>query len=261
MKNLRTYGKRPYTVAVVHGGPGAPGEMAPVARELSKICGVLEPLQTKDTLSGQVKELRDVLKENGELPVILVGFSWGAWLSFIIAARYPALVRKLILVGSGPFEESYADGIVPERLTRLSEAERLEALGIFEELSNPEVEERDRPMARLGELFARADAFDPLPQADEASGFSYEINQKVWAGASELRASGELLKLGKQITCPVVAIHGDYDPHPAEGVRVPLARVLKDFRFVLLEKCGHEPWLEKHAREEFFRILRSEIKD
>jgi hypothetical protein len=56
MKNLRKYGKSPYEVAVVHGGPGAPGEMAPVAKELSLLTGVLEPLQTADSLEGQVRE-------------------------------------------------------------------------------------------------------------------------------------------------------------------------------------------------------------
>jgi hypothetical protein len=55
MKNLRKYGKSPFNVAVIHGGPGAPGEMAPVARELSSGWGVLEPFQTVSFLEGQVK--------------------------------------------------------------------------------------------------------------------------------------------------------------------------------------------------------------
>jgi pimeloyl-ACP methyl ester carboxylesterase len=59
----------------------------------------------------------------------------------------------------------------------------------------------------------------------------------------------------------VVAIHGDYDPHPAEGVREPLSRVLSDFRFVTLEKCGHLPWIERHAKEPFYDLLRREIAD
>jgi len=50
MENVRKYGKAPFKVAVVHGGPGAAGEMAPVARELVFICGVLEPLQTASSL-------------------------------------------------------------------------------------------------------------------------------------------------------------------------------------------------------------------
>ena len=34
MKNYRTWGNAPFTVAVIHGGPGVAGEMAPVADEL-----------------------------------------------------------------------------------------------------------------------------------------------------------------------------------------------------------------------------------
>ena len=58
MMKLRTYGRPPFGVAVIHGGPGARGEMAPVARELAPDGGVLEPLQTKTTLQGQIEELR-----------------------------------------------------------------------------------------------------------------------------------------------------------------------------------------------------------
>jgi translation elongation factor EF-4 len=58
MINIRKYGSAPYRVAVVHGGPGAPGSVAAVARELAKGCGILEPLQTATTVAGQVDELR-----------------------------------------------------------------------------------------------------------------------------------------------------------------------------------------------------------
>jgi hypothetical protein len=33
MNNLRKYGIGPFSVAVIHGGPGASGSMAPVAKE------------------------------------------------------------------------------------------------------------------------------------------------------------------------------------------------------------------------------------
>jgi pimeloyl-ACP methyl ester carboxylesterase len=81
----------------------------------------------------------------------------------------------------------------------------------------------------------------------------------VWGEADKLRSRGKLLELGKEIRCPVVAIHGDYDPHPFEGVREPLSRVLKNFRFILLEKCGHKPWIEREAKESFYTLLRNEI--
>lgn len=56
-----------------------------------------------------------------------------------------------------------------------------------------------------------------------------------------------------------MAIHGDYDPHPAEGVEKPLAAVLKDFRFILLDRCGHLPWIERQAKDRFYSILREEV--
>ena len=247
-------------MAVVHGGPGAPGEMAPVARELSTVAGVLEPLQIKDALEGQVVELHDVIEKYSEPPIKLIGFSWGAWLSFIVAARYPEIVKKLVLISSGPFEEHYAAGIDAERFNRLSEEERIEALDIIEIINDTATIDKDKTMARLGRLFAKADAYDPLPHENEALGFSYNINHRVWREARELRVSGKLLELGKEIQCPVTAIHGDYDPHLAEGVREPLTRVLKNFKFILLEKCGHEPWIEKFARDKFYKILKNELK-
>ena len=54
MENFRMHGLAPYGVAVVHGGPGAEGEMRPVARKLSVDRGVLEPLQTETSVNGQL---------------------------------------------------------------------------------------------------------------------------------------------------------------------------------------------------------------
>jgi len=260
MTNLRKYGKAPFGVALLHGGPGAPGEMAPVAQELSADWGVLEPLQTAASVEGQIEELHGVLNDNADLPVILVGFSWGAWLGFMLAARHPAFVRKLILVGSGLFQGQYAAGILETRLRRLSDEERRQVRCLMETLNDPSIADKDAPLARLGGLFTKADAYDPLTLDTEVLECRYDIHRSVWRQAAELRASGKLLELGRQIRCPVVAIHGDVDPHPAEGVRVPLTAVLKDFRFILLEHCGHCPWIEHQARHRFFEILKSELR-
>ncbi len=79
MNNLRKYGTPPFKLAVIHGGPSAPGEMAPFSRELSSLGGILEPLQTETTLEGQLMELKAILEGHGTLPIILIGFSWGQW--------------------------------------------------------------------------------------------------------------------------------------------------------------------------------------
>lgn len=259
MRPVRKWGHGPYSVAVIHGGPGAPGEVAPVARELSAITGIIEPFQTKTTLDGQVQELRQTLEEMALPPVTLIGFSWGAFLSWMVAARYPALVKKLILVSSAPFEERYAPAIIQKRMKRLKMKERIEAQDILARMADPQVSEKDALLARLGSLLALADAYDPVHPDDEGFHCQYDVFSGVWDEACELRRNNVLLDMAKAIKCPVVAIHGDTDPHPAEGVSDPLARELDDFRFVLLEKCGHRPWIERYAADEFFRVLAKEI--
>jgi pimeloyl-ACP methyl ester carboxylesterase len=259
MNNLRTYGTVPYRIAVIHGGPGAPGEMAPVARELAGRWGVLEPLQTSSTLEGQLRELEEVLEDHTALPVTLIGFSWGAILSFIFTARYPHAITKLILVGSAVFEDRYAVDIASTRFERLSADDQRMFLTIAGMLNDPGEIHKERMFAELGRLFSRCDAYDPLPLPDEVIAYQYDIFRNVWNDAEELRKNGQLLALGRQISCPVVAIHGDYDPHPADGVRIPLSRVLGDFRFILLGQCGHRPWIERAARDGFFETLTKEL--
>jgi pimeloyl-ACP methyl ester carboxylesterase len=260
MKNLRTYGKPPFNVAVIHGGPGAAGEMAPVARELASGWGVLEPLQTATSVKGQIEELQTLLQKKADFPVFLIGFSWGAWLSYMVAARYPSLVKKLILISSGPFEEKYAAGIEKTRLSRLSEEERAEVESLYEMMDTPLAKNRSEAFARFGVLFSKADAYDPIKHEAEVIDFDPDIFQSVWKEAAELRRSGELLELGKRIKCPVVAIHGGYDSHPAEGIQKPLSAILPSFRFILFVNCGHKPWIERQAAGRFYETLREELR-
>jgi len=261
MKNLRTYGDPPFNVAVLHGGPGAPGQMAPVARELSSRRGVLEPLQTKHTLEGQKQELRSTLEQNSDFPVTLVGFSWGAMLGFLFSAYHPVFVKKLILIGSGLYDRKFAEKIQEKRLNRLNDNEREETQFLMDSLSFPDVKDKNRLFGRLGELLTKADAYNPLTLETEVIETQYEVFQSVWSDVVKLRNTGELLKLGDRIHCPVVAIHGDYDPHPAEGIEKSLSTVISDFKFILLKNCGHLPWIEKEAKIEFYEVLKKEISD
>lgn len=262
IENLRKYGDPPFLAAVIHGGPGAAGSMAPVARELSSVCGILEPLQASAAIGGEVEELREALETYGHLPVILIGHSWGAWLSLIFASRYPALVKKLILVGCGPLQERYASGIMATRLGRLSEEERRDAYDLMNAMNSPEARDKNAMFARFGALMSKADLFDPLPEADDKSSpeLREDVFRGVWAEAEALRRSGKLLEQGKQVRCPAIAIHGDYDPHPAAGVERPLRPVIKDFRLILLKNCGHEPWKERAAKDRFYEILKEELR-
>lgn len=253
LPNPRRHGAPPFRIAVLHGGPGAPGEVAPVARELGNRHGVLEPLQTADSVSGQIEELADCLRAHGSLPMILVGYSWGAWLAYLLAARHPELIDKLILVSSGPFEERYAASILGARLARLEPDERNEAQNLL--MAGAALD--DARLARLGALCAQTDAYDPETSEAPEEPLTCQANifAKIWPEAAALRHSGELLQCAKHIRCPTLAIHGADDPHPVAGVQEPLSRHLKDFSCVVLPHCGHVPWRERQAKEIFFRTL------
>jgi hypothetical protein len=44
-----------------------------------------------------------------------------------------------------------------------------------------------------------------------------------------------------------------------EDALARLAERIRDFRFILLERCGHKPWIERHARDEFYTLLAREL--
>jgi pimeloyl-ACP methyl ester carboxylesterase len=169
------------------------------------------------------------------------------------------MVKKLILVGSGPFEEKYAPQITETRLSRMSEEERGQFRILLDAIESPKRNKADL-LSLYCALMTKTDAYDLLP-VDESYVIEFQKNvyQDAWLEGQQLRRSGGLLALAKQVRCPVVAIHGDHDPHPAEGVEKPLRDAVSDFRFILLEKCGHDPWRERAAKDRFYEILLKEL--
>ena len=255
------HGKAPYQAALLHGGPGACGEVGPLACELETLTGrgILEPWQTADSIEGQVTELKRQLEMHATGPLTLAGYSWGAWLALIFAARYPLSVKKLLLLSSGPLDERYAATVEKLRGSRLSNEERINFAASLKALreSSGEVERR-AALERLHVLSERCDCFDALPPDEcerSAVVFRSDVYEKVWSEAAKMRREGVLLECISLIRCPVIALHGDHDPHPAEGVRRPLEDRLADVKFIELKDCGHIPWQERLARDEYLRRL------
>lgn len=123
-----------------------------------------------------------------------------------------------------PFEERYAPAVHLTRMSRLGAEERREASSILRLLVGPGnagAEESKGALRRLGAILSKADSYDPILSESADVDIQVEAFQAVWREAAELRKSGRLLVLGRRIDCPVVAIHGEYDPHPSDGVRLP----------------------------------------
>jgi len=259
LQKLRKYGKPPYSVVLVHGGPGAAGTMEGLAKKISLHRGVIEAIQTRYSIDSLLVELRGVVSLHGQPPVTLIGHSWGAWLSILFASKYQDQVKKLILLAAAPLEENYASKIMETRLERLDENDAGVLSRLINQINITPADKKDPIFFEIAELMIKTDAFQPETISYRNVNFEYKIYKSVWTEAERMRSSGELLMHAGLVNCPVLAIHGDYDPHPYNGVKLPLEKAIKDFRFHLLEECGHEPWNEISAKKSFYGILEKEI--
>lgn len=255
MSNFKKYGADPVKVVAVHGGPGATGEMAPVSKFLSGSFGILEPYQTGNSIKDQVEELKTTIKDHCQYPVVLIGFSWGAWLSILLTSFYPEPIKKLILIGCPPLDPKNAKLIPDTRLSRLNGKERTEYLSSLKSLQSDSDLNFDYNFQKLEKFTIKTDAFDPMPKFENEVVFNPSIFKKVWREAEELRKSGRLIRAIKTIHKPIVCIHGDHDPHPLEGIKSYFTEDEDKHELIILKNCGHKPWIERQASVEFYRIL------
>src|SRR5262245_15079766 len=167
MKNLesieiRRYGNRGPNVVVLHGGPGAPGSAAGLARALAEEFSVFEPLQRGSgivplTVSQHVEDLAAIAPTGSAI----VGHSWGAMLGLSFAACFRDRVSCLALVGCGTYDEE-CRAQFRSRLDALIDDEtrpRLEALKLRAATEvDPEV--RHALGQQLGDLMMSLESYE-----------------------------------------------------------------------------------------------------
>jgi pimeloyl-ACP methyl ester carboxylesterase len=259
MQKFRTYGLAPFPIILVHGGPGAPGSLYPLAKELANSFSLVEAFQSQKSIDGQVEELKNILIESCQTPVCVLGHSWGAWLSSLLASRYPELVDKLILISAASFEQKYFNDLLQNRLRKILSNESPELQKEWKKLTT-KTRFNDDEFQRLGKLMTKADTYQPISQNSYVSNYQSEVFHSIWKEAEELRASGQLMEEVSKIKCRLCVIHGTFDSHPWQGVKHPLEKYFPKLDFHLLDKCGHEPWNEFFAREKFLHILKKSLE-
>lgn len=229
---VRVHGSAGPAVVVLHGGPAAVGGAAGLAAGLADRFRVFEPWQrgsgeTPLTVARHVADLHDLI---GALDLprapVMVGESWGAMLALAHAAAHPADVAALALVGCGTFD--------PDARARLQET-------LAARSSDP------RPYD-----------FDPIEPPYEAAlpePFDEAAHAQTWADMLRLQQDGTYPRAFAAIRAPVLMLHGDHDPHPGGMIRDGLRPFLPRLDCRELVRCGHSPWIERHAREAFFDAL------
>ncbi len=244
-------------LVALHGGPGAPGSLAAVARELGRDLRVVEPWQRASggaplTVARHVADLHAVIQAHCDGRPALVGHSWGAMLALAYAAAHPESAGPLALIGCGTFDPEARARFQLTVHQRLGAAGRAELARLAMDGTLPE--ER---LAAMGRLLDPVYGYRLLPEKKEPVRLDAAGHEETWRDMLRLQAGGTYPAAFAAVTSPVLMLHGDFDPHPGGMIRDGLAPYLARLEYVELAHCGHEPWREAEAREPFFAMLRA----
>ena len=247
-------------ILVLHGGPGAHHDyLLPQMLHLAKRYNVIfydqrgggqsksdarEPV----TWQTHVADLHAVITELGVSPLSLVGYSFGGLLALLYCLdaqsnRELPQPARLALIDPAPLARQYRKQFEEEFTRRQNSAEvkqlrdELAASGLRE--SSPEEHKQ-----RTFELAVAGYFADPK-KARDLTPFRVtgRVQQQVW---DSLGPDYDVLSRLGPMEFPVLFVHGRDDPIPAEssvaGARAMGAEV------VLLDDCGHVPYVEQPAR-------------
>lgn len=237
-------------VLVLHGGPGAIGG----AGDLAKALGAVEVLSYGQSIQSQISEINDAVHELKMNNPVVIGHSWGAWLAYIYASKFP--VQKVVLVGCGAFDEKYLGSMQKRRRGKLTDEEQIKANDYFNQLSQGALKD----LSGFNELMSKMDAYEMCGH-DPLDSFDFDGHKKLMDEIRPLRRSGELLEMGKLIEGEVLVFHGLDDPHPLEGITEPFEQADIPYELFTFDKCGHTPWHERYAKERFYELMSKVISN
>ncbi len=258
-------------IIIVHGGPGLDqGYLLPQMLELAKDHEVifydqrgsgrsLEANITPAYVSSEqfTQDLDKLRLQLGFKKVVLIGHSWGGFLSMSYTIKYPDNVSSLILVGSAPADyqgqkafsdefnkrtQSIKHKIDPLFNTQtLNELSKQQINGIYRDLfsvyfkNSSNVQKLTLDMSKESAI----GGFNVLCLMLKTSYFTPDCN---------------LMPTLRKLNVPTLLIHGNQDIIPARTAK-NIQEAIPGSKIVYLNDCGHFPYIEKP--DEFFSSIRS----
>jgi len=231
--------------------------MAPVARGLEDSFRVLEPWQRGSggeplTVTRHVADLHELVESHcPAAQPALVGSSWGAMLALAYAAVHPDHAGPLVLIGCGTFDPMARDRMRAILDERMDDELRRRLERLPEEFPDP-----DERLRAMGNLILPLYSCELVTTDLEIEACDARAHEETWADMMRLQEEGVYPAAFAAIEVPVLMLHGAVDPHPGKMIRASLAPYLPRLEYREWERCGHYPWIERAARDEFFAILR-----
>ncbi|VTR67709.1 hypothetical protein DESC_610292 [Desulfosarcina cetonica] len=249
-------------VITLHGGPGTTGSAVRLAQGLSRNFRVIEPWQRPSgeiplTVAVHIQDLHNLILSRckGEKPA-LVGSSWGAMLALAYAAEYSETINSMALVGCGTFDKESRKVIAQKR-----------RLKIADYISKHPEHKADLQLdigAQIMKWHGMTDTYEPLP-IDDASlapePFDMQGHKETWQDMLRSQEKGIYPQSFTSVKVPTIMLHGADDPHPGSMIWDTLKRYIPHLQYHEFPRCGHDPEIEKHAKDDFFAVLSSWLKE
>ncbi|SEH01021.1 proline iminopeptidase [Nonomuraea solani] len=253
-------------VVMLHGGPGLPDYLAPVAGIIDDLCLVHRydqrgtggsAWQGEHTIGRHVRDLALLLDAWGHDRVVLVGHSYGTNLAGYFLLAHPERVAGLIQI-AGPFLEPWREADrAAQRARRTDEQQarldELEAIGRRTDAEEIEF----LTLKWFTDHADRSRAWDwALASARMLRPVNYVMNARLNAAAKADPLEARVAELRERLPPGAVIIGGAGDSRPADALR-RLGRRL-DCEVVIIQDAGHFPWLE--APDQFATVLRAAVE-
>lgn len=244
-------------LVLAHGGPGMSDNLGPLARMVEDLvtvhrydqraCGRSTGDGEGQTVASAVADI-DALREHwGYRRWVVGGHSWGAALALFYALAHPDKTRAVLYVDGPGVVARPASPRARGRMERLSIAERDELVRV-KRLANDGDPDGGQ---RLAQLLWKTDFSDAGRAPDFALEPLFAYPRNAAAAESLHRSADERLAAGlaeavRELSMPVLVLHGADDPVPVECAE-DLAARLPGGQLVVLDGVGHNPWMEDAA--------------
>ena len=266
---IRDFGGRGNPVVLLHGGPGVPDYLEPVALLLASKYrvvtfdqrGVGKSIVRSGgyTIPNYLSDLEALREHLGVEKLHVFGHSWGGLLAQLYAVTYPAHVSSLFLASSSigvGMDWKRMEGAVLRYNRRQAGWLRFLAMGGWTLLSLLPGKRGDygqqRMFAQVWRNYFADPTTAPAPDPLWLEGIRGRAMQQTRQAI--LHENPKILERASNLsTLPVLILFGAQDIY-GDGAQVVFSR-FPQARHVLLEGSGHLPWLQ--APHSFEQALRS----
>jgi pimeloyl-ACP methyl ester carboxylesterase len=175
-------------------------------------------------------------------------------LALAYAAAHPGTLASLALVGCGTFD------LVSRAKFRARLDARMDAAFRVRLASLDEIADPDARLSAKGALLGSIYDVDVLPDDADSPPADARGGAETWQDMLRLQEAGVYPADFAAIDAPALMLHGDDDPHPGRMIHASLQPWMPQLEYVSWARCGHSPWRERAAREDFFRTLKAWLR-